>query len=147
MSCKTNEYIPINNKDGYKDCMKCIAINGKIIALNENNNIYTTNKDYTNISNPPVGKWKITSPILIGAFYTEAPVCPIIIKYNKIPYADSFNEFLLKIVSIRNINIDVYINDFFYPPFNDQKIEYVRNYMAKTGNLNISRVSNKSIKN
>ena len=34
-----------------------------------------------------------------GAFYTEAPVCPIIIKYNKIPYADSFNEFLLKIVS------------------------------------------------
>ena len=37
MSCKTNEYIPINNKDGYKDCMKCIAINGKIIALNENN--------------------------------------------------------------------------------------------------------------
>jgi len=82
-----------------------------------------------------------------GAFYTEAPVCPIIIKYNKIPYSDSFNDFLLKIVSIRNINIDVYINDFFYPPFNDQKIEYVRNYMAKIGNLNISRVSNKSIKN
>ena len=82
-----------------------------------------------------------------GAFYTEVPVCPIIIKYNKIPYSDSFNDFLLKFVSIRNINIDVYINDFFYPPFNDQKIEYVRNYMAKTGNLNISRVSNKSIKN
>ena len=61
MSCKTNEYVPINNIDGYKDCMKCTTINNKYLALNENNNIYSTKKDYYDISNPPSGQWKIIS--------------------------------------------------------------------------------------
>ena len=84
----------------------------------------------------PLDVWTI-----IETYFRDNP------NYKSQHQIDSFNEFLLKIVSIRNINIDVYINDFFYPPFNDQKIEYVRNYMAKIGNLNLSRVSNKSIKN
>lgn len=82
-----------------------------------------------------------------GAFYVNEAICPIVIKYSKIPYSESFNDFLLKVCSTDNIKMDIYINDFIEPPFSEKKIENVRKYMAKIGNLKLSRVSNKSIKN
>ena len=98
MSCKTNEYIPINTKDGYKDCMKCTAINGKIIALNENNNIYTTKKDYTNISNPPSGQWKQIAPLPTGGKYIveQLPIPSVILEiiyYDGYLYANASNTY------------------------------------------------------
>jgi len=81
-----------------------------------------------------------------GAFYTGAAVCPIIIKYNPFPWDDDFKRMVFKLISQNEITVDVQINDLIYPPFNDEKIDKVRNYMAKLGNLKLSRVSNKFIK-
>jgi 1-acyl-sn-glycerol-3-phosphate acyltransferase len=81
-----------------------------------------------------------------GAFYTGGVICPVIIKYNPFVWDDNFKKNIFKIISQDEINIDVYINDLFYPPFTNDKIEEVRNYMADIGNLEKSRVSNKFIK-
>lgn len=79
-----------------------------------------------------------------GAFYTDAPICPIIIKYNPFIWDDDIKNLILKIFAQNQINIDVIINDIVYPPFNPDKINKVRNFMGKVGNLKLSRVSNKA---
>ncbi len=79
-----------------------------------------------------------------GAFYTDAPICPIIIKYNPFIWDDDIKNLILKIFTQNQINIDVIINDMVYPPFNPEKINEVRNFMGKVGNLKLSRVSNKA---
>ena len=81
-----------------------------------------------------------------GAFYTGAAVCPVIIKYNPFPWDDDFKKMVFKLITQNEIIVDVQINDLIFPPFNDEKIDKVRNYMAKLGNLELSRVSNKFIK-
>jgi 1-acyl-sn-glycerol-3-phosphate acyltransferase len=81
-----------------------------------------------------------------GAFYTGGVICPVIIKYNPFVWDDNFKKNIFKVISQDEINIDVYINDLFYPPFTNDKIEEVRNYMAEIGNLEKSRVSNKFYK-
>jgi len=81
-----------------------------------------------------------------GAFYVGENICPIVIKYNKVIYDDDFKQMLYKIITQQEIIADIYINDFFYPPFDNQKIEQVRNYMLKVGGFENSRVSNKTIK-
>lgn len=81
-----------------------------------------------------------------GAFYVGENICPIVIKYNKVIYDDDFKQMLYKLITQNEIVANVYINDFFYPPFDNQKIEQVRNYMLKVGGFENSRVSNKSIK-
>jgi 1-acyl-sn-glycerol-3-phosphate acyltransferase len=81
-----------------------------------------------------------------GAFYVGETICPVVLKYDKIIYDDDFKQMLLKILSQGNIIINVYINDFFYPPFNDEKIEEIRNYMIGVGGFEKSRVSNKTLK-
>lgn len=81
-----------------------------------------------------------------GAFYVGENICPIVIKYNKVIYDDDFKQMLYKIITQNEIVANVYINDFFYPPFDNQKIEQVRNYMLKVGGFENSRVSNKTIK-
>lgn len=81
-----------------------------------------------------------------GAFYVGEKICPIVIKYNKIIYDDDFKQMLYKIITQNEIVANVYINDFFNPPFNDEKIDEVRNYMLKVGGFKNSRVSNKNIK-
>jgi 1-acyl-sn-glycerol-3-phosphate acyltransferase len=81
-----------------------------------------------------------------GAFYTDLPIYPVIIKYkNKIFELDD-TQFVLKLLSYQKIDIDVIIIEPFYPPFNNDKIELVRKAMAKAGNLLLSRVSNRDIK-
>jgi 1-acyl-sn-glycerol-3-phosphate acyltransferase len=81
-----------------------------------------------------------------GAFYVGENICPVVIKYNKIIYDDDFKQFLFKLITQNEIVVNIYINDFFYPPFDEQKIESVRNYMADVGKLDKSRVSNKNLK-
>jgi len=81
-----------------------------------------------------------------GAFYVNENICPIVIKYNKIIYDDDFKQMLFKIITQNEIVANVYINDFFYPPFDDKKIELVRDLMVNIGKFEKSRVSNKTIK-
>lgn len=81
-----------------------------------------------------------------GAFYVGETVCPIVIKYDKVIYDDDFKLMLYKIITQNSIVANVYINDFFEPPFDNKKIEQVRNFMAEVGGLEKSRVSNKTIK-
>lgn len=81
-----------------------------------------------------------------GAFYTGAAVCPVIIKYNPYPWDDDFKKMVFKIITQHEITVDVHVNDLIYPPFDDKKIDKVRNYMAQIGNLELSRISNKFIK-
>lgn len=81
-----------------------------------------------------------------GAFYVGEAICPIVIKYDKVIYSDDFQQMIFKLITQNEINVNVYINDFYYPPYDDQKIESIRNMMAKIGNFDKSRVSNKSLK-
>ena len=81
-----------------------------------------------------------------GAFHVGESVCPIVIKYKPLVHDDDFSQFLMKIGTHSSVNVDVYINDLQHPPFNTEKIEHIRDYMAKIGKLDKSRVSNKSIK-
>ena len=81
-----------------------------------------------------------------GAFYVEEAICPVVIKYEKIIYDDDFKQMLFKLITQHEINVNVYVNDFFYPPFNQEKIDKVREQMITVGNFEKSRVSNKSYK-
>ena len=81
-----------------------------------------------------------------GAFYTGANICPVVIKYRNFIHDDDIKQTIFKLITQNEIIVDVYINDIFYPPFDNQKIEEVRDHMAKVGNLEKSRVSNRSIK-
>lgn len=81
-----------------------------------------------------------------GVFYADLPIYPVIIKYkNKLFELDDF-KYILKLLSYQSIDIDVIILKPFYPPFDHNKIELVRKEMAKAGNLLLSRVSNRDIK-
>lgn len=81
-----------------------------------------------------------------GAFHVGQPVCPVVLKYDKINYADDFQKMMFKMMTADAINVDVHIGELFFPPFDDAKIESVRDYMASMGKLEKSRVSNRSIK-
>jgi 1-acyl-sn-glycerol-3-phosphate acyltransferase len=81
-----------------------------------------------------------------GAFNVGYPVYPIVINYSTTLVDSNTSKFILKLFSNNELTIDVKILKPFYPPFNQDKIENVRHYMAKKGNLMLSRVSNKDIK-
>jgi len=81
-----------------------------------------------------------------GAFYTGGVICPIIIKYRPYVWDDNFKKYIFKLTTQEEINVDVYVNDLQYPPFNDEKIEKIRDLMAEVGDLKKSRVSNKYVK-
>ena len=49
-----------------------------------------------------------------GAFYVGEAICPIVIKYDKVPYDDDFKKMLLKLITQNEINVSIYINDLFY---------------------------------
>jgi 1-acyl-sn-glycerol-3-phosphate acyltransferase len=133
---------------------------GRIIALKCKLLIFDRNKD-TNMVNKikqylqekkiitifPEGAQSNQNTLLrfrTGAFYTDAPICPIIIKYHPYIWDDDIKNLILKIFTQNQITIDVIINDFVYPPFDLDKINKIRNFMGKVGNLQLSRVSNKS---
>ena len=81
-----------------------------------------------------------------GAFYVGETICPVVIKYEKIIYDDDFKQMIFKLITQQEIIANVYINDIFYPPFDDIQIEKIRDHMCSIGNFEKSRVSNKTIK-
>jgi 1-acyl-sn-glycerol-3-phosphate acyltransferase len=93
-----------------------------------------------------MGNHKTLLNFRTGAFHTGAVICPIVIKYTPFIYDDDMKQMIFKLITHSEIVVDIYINDFFYPPFDDKKIEEIRKYMASVGNLELSRVSNKSVK-
>jgi 1-acyl-sn-glycerol-3-phosphate acyltransferase len=81
-----------------------------------------------------------------GAFNIGYPIYPIVMKYDPVIYDDSVNTFLVKLFSQDEIKITVNILPKEYPSFTPEKIEKIRKKMAKVGNMALSRVSNRDIK-
>lgn len=93
----------------------------------------------------------ITHPKTLGNFRTGAfnlglSVQPIIIEYEKVISGYSLHDFILKLTSQKEINVNVTVLPVFYPPFSEDKINNIRKIMAKKGNLFMSRISNRDIK-
>lgn len=77
------------------------------------------------------------------AFELNTPICPIVIKWRDFVYDNNMSQYIFKLITQDEINVDIYINDIYYPPFNQEKIDSIRDYMAQIGNLEKSRVLNK----
>lgn len=80
-----------------------------------------------------------------GAFHTGANICPVVIKYRNFVYDDDIKQMIFKLITQDEIGVDIYINDIEYPPFDNVKIEKIREKMAQVGNLKLSRVSNRNV--
>jgi 1-acyl-sn-glycerol-3-phosphate acyltransferase len=80
-----------------------------------------------------------------GAFYVGYPVQPIIIKYEPVIYDNDMDTMIKKLLSSDNLTITLHILPQQLPPFDDKKIEDIRELMGKTGNIALSRVSNKDM--
>ena len=80
-----------------------------------------------------------------GAFYTDHPVQPIIMKYSKLPYSENTTKNICKMMSQDRITVTLNILDPIYPPFTPEKIEWVRDLMARQGNFAKSNISNRDI--
>lgn len=81
-----------------------------------------------------------------GAFYTEANICPVVIKYKPFVWDDDYKKLIFKMATQKEMVIDVYINDLYKPPFSPEDIENIRELMCNVGNLKKSRISNKFMK-
>lgn len=81
-----------------------------------------------------------------GAFYADAHICPVIIKYNPFVWDDDYKTFILKLISQKEIVVDIHINDLHAPPFSTEQIQKIRQEMITTGNMKGSRVSNRCFK-
>lgn len=80
-----------------------------------------------------------------GAFKTGYPVQPIIIKYKPNMMHDNAMTYLSNLINQDKIDVTIKVLDMEYPPFNKEKIEQIRRTMAHSGNLVLSRVSNRDI--
>lgn len=84
-----------------------------------------------------------------GGFMTGYPVQPVIINIE--PFINDYNmeTLLMKVFSQNEINVTIKILPIEYPKsneFNKKEIELIRQKMAQAGNLYLSRISNKDIK-
>jgi len=81
-----------------------------------------------------------------GAFKLNKPVQPVIIKYK--PNIQEFNttHWLTKMLSTDKIKIIVKILKPEFPPFTQEKIDYIRRKMAYIGNYALSECSNRDIR-
>lgn len=81
-----------------------------------------------------------------GAFHVGYPIYPVVINYDPVIYDTNMYNFVNKLSNARNFTVHVNILESEKPPFNDLMIEQIRHKMAKAGNLALSRVSNRDIK-
>lgn len=81
-----------------------------------------------------------------GAFNVGFPILPAVIKFDPVIADVDPMEFIQKLGSVDSINVTINILPMEYPPFSENKIERIRKKMAKVGNLALSRVSNRDIK-
>jgi hypothetical protein len=81
-----------------------------------------------------------------GAFYADAHICPIVIKYNPFVWDDDYKTFILKIISQKEIVVDIHVNDLHAPPFSTEQIQKIRSDMLTIGQMKDSHVSNRGFK-
>lgn len=81
-----------------------------------------------------------------GAFHIGYPIYPVVLRYDPIVYDTSMNGTIAKITTDLNLTIYVDVLPAEYPPFDNDRIEEIRRKMGKAGNLALSRVSNRDIK-
>ena len=81
-----------------------------------------------------------------GAFYADAHICPIVIKYNPFVWDDDYKTFILKIISQKEIIVDIHVNDLHAPPFSTEQIQKIRSDMLTMGQMKDSHVSNRGFK-
>jgi 1-acyl-sn-glycerol-3-phosphate acyltransferase len=81
-----------------------------------------------------------------GAFNTDFPIQPIVIKYDPPINDDNPVCLITKIFSQKEITVTIKILPLELPPFSKEKVEIIRNKMGKAGNMALSRVSNRDIK-
>ena len=81
-----------------------------------------------------------------GAFYADAHICPVVIKYRPHVWDDDYKTFILKMISQNEIIVDIYINDLHAPPFSTEQIQKIRSEMITMGNMKESHVSNRGFK-
>ena len=81
-----------------------------------------------------------------GAFHINRPVYAITIRHNDIISDGYVDQFVYKLSGKRDIAMEVYILGPYYPPFDQNKIEEIRMEMALRGNMVLSRVSNRDVK-
>ena len=77
-----------------------------------------------------------------GSFVASDHVCPVAIKYEQLFCNEilSFSQFILQVLSQKNINVTVYISDLHTGPFTSDDIENIRTIIATNGNLELSNV-------
>lgn len=81
-----------------------------------------------------------------GAFNLGYPIYPIIIKYkHNLPTVREFGYALSQFISNKNEEVDITFMKPYYPPFNENKIEKIRQDMAIQGDLLLSRISNRDL--
>jgi 1-acyl-sn-glycerol-3-phosphate acyltransferase len=81
-----------------------------------------------------------------GSFYADAHICPIVIKYNPFVWDDDIKIFILKLITQKEIVIDVHVGDLHAPPFTVEQIDKIRSDMIITGQMEDSQVSNRGFK-
>lgn len=81
-----------------------------------------------------------------GAFFINRPIYAITIRHNDIICDGYVNGFIYKLSGKRDINMEVHISGPYYPPFDQDKIDKIRIEMALRGNMVLSRVSNRDVK-
>ena len=110
---------------------------------------YILEKDGNNMFLFPEGM--ITHPKTIarfrtGAFAVGSVIQPIVIRFDPYVFTNSVPEFMFYIMSQKNIHVTVDILDPVFPPFSKADIEKIRYDMATVGNMNLSRVTSKDVK-
>ena len=80
-----------------------------------------------------------------GAFRVGYPVQPIIVSYNPPIYFWNPKTFVPRLFSQKKLTVTITVLPPVYPPFDMSTIEEIQFNMAKTGNLALSRVSNKDM--
>lgn len=81
-----------------------------------------------------------------GAFVANFPIYSVVITYDPCTTDGNLGTYILKMSSQLYTNINVMILGPYYPPYPDEKIQYIRNEMANYGNMRLSRVSNRDVK-
>jgi 1-acyl-sn-glycerol-3-phosphate acyltransferase len=81
-----------------------------------------------------------------GCFHINRPLYTVTIKHNDLIMDETINGFLFRLGSKKQMNIEVIIQGPYLPPFNQTDMDNVRFDMAKKGNMLLSRVTNRDIK-
>ena len=80
-----------------------------------------------------------------GAFNLGYPVQPVVVSFDPYIHDNDAANFIMKLYSLDKITVTMKILDPVYPPFTNYDIEKIRNDMAMTNDMALSRISNRDI--